>query len=189
MRQSFNEVLATREQAGEYGVGKEFAQAAKNLASSSELSSHCALITRGVIPNIASNTVKTTVYNLKPDATEIMSQLGAIQGSSNQVANESMEAMATKAKEGQQFITLNSEYLASAVSALGTYDNENNQVIDMNSLMTAFTDYVQKAISGEGIGVPVNFYIRDIYKADIAVAYINKYYPNGAASQRAALRG
>eukprot|EP00547_Thalassionema_nitzschioides_P008766 CAMPEP_0194226854 /NCGR_PEP_ID=MMETSP0156-20130528/42558_1 /TAXON_ID=33649 /ORGANISM="Thalassionema nitzschioides, Strain L26-B" /LENGTH=499 /DNA_ID=CAMNT_0038959319 /DNA_START=43 /DNA_END=1542 /DNA_ORIENTATION=- len=189
MRKSFNNILATREQAGDFGVGTEFAKAAKSIASSSELENHATMITRGIIPNIASQTVKTTVMNLKPDPTEIMAQLGAIQGSSNAVANESMEAMATKAKEGQQFIKLNSEYLTGAISALGAYDHENNQVIDMNSVMTAFTDYVQKAMSGEGVGVPINFYLRDIYKADIAIAYISKYYPNGATTQAKAIRG
>mmetsp|Transcript_3980 Transcript_3980/g.5733 ORF Transcript_3980/g.5733 Transcript_3980/m.5733 type:complete len:492 (+) Transcript_3980:72-1547(+) len=189
MRDSFTSILATREQAGEYGVGKEFAEAAKSIASSSELSNHCSLVTRGIIPNIASQTMKTTVANLKPDPQEIMAQLGAIQGASNAVANESMEAMATKAKQGQQFIRLNSEYLTNTVSAIGSYDNENNQVIDMNSLMTAFTDYVQKAISGEGVGTPINFFLRDVNKANIAKAYISKYYPNGATTQALALRG
>lgn len=189
MRESFTNVLATREQAGEFGAGEEFARAAKSIAASSELSNHCSLVTRGIIPNIASQTMKTTVANLKPDPQEIMAQLGAIQGSSNAVANESMEAMATKAKSGQQFIRLNSEYLSNAVSAVGAYDNENNQVIDMNSLMTAFTDYVQKAISGEGVGTPINFFLRDVTKAAVARAYITKYYPNGATTQALAMKG
>lgn len=188
MKEAFTNALATREQSGDFGVGEEFAKAAKNLASSSSLENHCSIITEGCIPSIASNTMKTTVRNMSPDPQEIMGQLGAIQASSNQVTNDTMEAMATKAKQGQQFMKLNSEYVKNTVSALGAYDNDANMTIDMNSLMTSFTDFVAKAIEGD-CGVPVNFFMRDLYQADIADAYIKKYFPNGAANQKAAWRG
>eukprot|EP00547_Thalassionema_nitzschioides_P000276 CAMPEP_0194215254 /NCGR_PEP_ID=MMETSP0156-20130528/16923_1 /TAXON_ID=33649 /ORGANISM="Thalassionema nitzschioides, Strain L26-B" /LENGTH=494 /DNA_ID=CAMNT_0038943723 /DNA_START=27 /DNA_END=1507 /DNA_ORIENTATION=+ len=188
MKDMMTKYLGVSEQSGQYGIAEEFAKEAKNLISSSQLSNHCTLVTEGVIPNIASNTMKTTVANLKPNPQEVMSQLAAIQAASDGVVNETLEQMAAKAKTGAQFMKLNSDYISKTTSALGAYDNENNQVIDMNSLMTAFTDYVQKAQSGES-GIPLTFNIRDIYKKDVAAAYIAKYYPNGAVNQKDALRG
>lgn len=188
MKDMMTKYLGVAEQSGDYGIADQFAKEAKQLISSSQLSNHCTLVTEGIIPNIASNTMKTTVANLKPDPKEIMSQLAAIQASSDGVVNDTMEQMADKAKTGAKFMRLNSEYISNTVSALGAYDNDNNQVIDMNSLLTAFTDYVQKAIAGEA-GIPLNFNVRDIYKKDIAAAYIAKYYPNGAVNQKDALRG
>mmetsp|Transcript_19828 Transcript_19828/g.29428 ORF Transcript_19828/g.29428 Transcript_19828/m.29428 type:complete len:500 (+) Transcript_19828:134-1633(+) len=188
LKDAFTNALATREQAGDYGVGEEFAKSAKNLASTSDLSNHCTIITEGIIANLASNTMKTTVANMAPNPQDVMGQLAAIQAASDQVTNDTMEAMATKAKTGQQFIKLNSEYMKNTVSALGSYDNDANMTIDMNSLMACFTDFISKAAAGD-CGVPINFFLRDIYEADIADAYIRKYFPNGAADQKRAMRG
>eukprot|EP00546_Thalassionema_frauenfeldii_P022203 CAMPEP_0178906104 /NCGR_PEP_ID=MMETSP0786-20121207/6644_1 /TAXON_ID=186022 /ORGANISM="Thalassionema frauenfeldii, Strain CCMP 1798" /LENGTH=263 /DNA_ID=CAMNT_0020577783 /DNA_START=346 /DNA_END=1137 /DNA_ORIENTATION=- len=188
MKDMMTKYLGVAEQSGNFGIAEEFAKNAKQLVSNSQLSNHCTLVTEGIIPNLTSNTMPTQVRNLKPDPQEIMTQLAAIQSASDGVVNETLEQMADKAKTGAQFMRLNSEYISNTVSALGQYDTDNNQVIDMNSLLTAFTDYIQKAIEGES-GVPINFNVRDIYKKDVAAAYIAKYYPNGAADAKKALAG
>ena len=59
---------------------------------------------------------------------------------------------------------------------MGVIENDNNQVIDTNSLMTAFDDYVQQATKGED-GVPINFFIREITKSAIAKAWMKKFNP------------
>ena len=83
---------------------------------------------------------------------------------------------AGKAKAGQQFITLNNSYISEVVSNLSTVDNNNNKVIDVNSLMTAFDDYVQKAQEGNS-GVPINFFVRHIDKPMICKAWLKKFSP------------
>mmetsp|Transcript_8903 Transcript_8903/g.12943 ORF Transcript_8903/g.12943 Transcript_8903/m.12943 type:complete len:498 (+) Transcript_8903:198-1691(+) len=174
---------------GSYGVSKTFADQAKSLLSNSSLSSYCSLVTEGIIASIVSNEISTTVQNLKPNPQEIMEQLSAIQEASNAGVNQSMEAKAQEAKTGSQFIKLNSEHLKNTVSALGEYTTANNKVIDTNSLMTSFTDYVAKAIAGD-CGVPINFFIRKITKRNAACDYVNRFYPNGQArSQKGALQG
>ena len=59
---------------------------------------------------------------------------------------------------------------------IGTKYYNNNKVIDTNSLMTAFDDYVQQATKGED-GVPINFYLREITKSAIAKAWMKKFDP------------
>lgn len=180
--------LALSEQKGSYGVSKEFANSAKRLFSTSQLSVHCTLITKGIIPTIQSQTMKTSVQNLKASPQDVMGQLAAIKGASGSAVDTSMEAMAGKATTGQQFMSLNSEYLKNTVSALGAYDDENNQVLDVGTFFTAFSDFLNKAMAGDA-GTPLHYSIRTLRKRDIARAYIQKYYPNGARNQEDVMKG
>lgn len=160
---------------GEFGVSQSYAETAKDLLSTSDLEAHCSVVAMGIIPSIASNTIETTVERLQPDPEKVMDQLAAIQGSSDSSVN-TMMAGADSAKTGQQFITLNNEYVKNTVSSLGAYDDKNNKVIDTNSLMTALEDYVKKAIAGDA-GVPINFFLKPITADELAEAYLAKYYP------------
>jgi len=183
MKKMMTSHLSVSEQSGDFGITSDFAEMMKALMSQSSYSSHCNIVTEGIIPSITSSTMKTSVASLKPNPKEIMSQLSAIQGANDGVVNDSLEAMAGKSKTGAQFMKLNSNYLKDTVSALGTYDHDQNKVIDMNSLMIAFEDYVSKAIDGKS-GTPLNYFIRELHKRDIATAYIATYYPNGAQKFR-----
>jgi len=160
---------------GKFGVTKDVSDSVKNLFSNSTVTSHCALITMGLIPSIKSNLITTTVSKLQPDAKEVMDQLSAIQGATDSITTTQGSA-ASSAKAGSQFIELNNSYVTNVVSNLGVIENNNNKVIDTNSLMTAFDDYVQQATKGED-GVPINFYLREITKSAIAKAWMKKFDP------------
>jgi hypothetical protein len=169
---------------GGFGVSGSFAESAKDLLSTSDLQAHCSVIAMGIIPSIASNTIETTVATLQPDPQKVMDQLSAIQGSTDSSVN-TMMAGADDAKKGQQFITLNNEYVKNAVSSLGAYDDKNNKVIDTNSLMTAMEDYIKKAIAGDA-GVPINFFLKPITANELAEAYLDKYYPKEFVGEESA---
>lgn len=160
---------------GSFGLDDSFSDNIKNMLSNSDLTSHCSLVTMGIIPTLKSNNVKTSISQLKPDASDVMKQLSAIQGATDTDV-ESVSSEAGKAKAGQQFITLNNSYISEVVSNLSTVDNNNNKVIDVNSLMTAFDDYVQKAQEGNS-GVPINFFVRHIDKPMICKAWLKKFSP------------
>ena len=160
---------------GSFGVDADFSNNIKNMLSTSNLTSHCSLVTMGIIPTLKSNNVKTSISQLKPSATEVMGQLAAIQGATDSDVN-SLSSEAAKAKAGSQFMELNNSYVTSVVSNLSTVDNNNNKLIDVNSLMTAFDDYVQKAEAGKS-GVPINFFVRHLDKAMIAKAWLKKFSP------------
>jgi hypothetical protein len=160
---------------GKFGVDGSFADSIKSLISTSNIQAHASVITMGLIPSIKSNEIKTTVSTLKPTATEVMSQLAAIQGASDTEVN-SMSTDAAKARMGESFMQLNNSYVKGVVSNLGEIDNANNKVIDTNSMMTAFDDYVQKAIAGE-CGVPINFFLKPITSKQLAKAWLYKFSP------------
>lgn len=160
---------------GSFGVDSDFSNNVKNMLSTSNVTSHCSLVTMGIIPSLKSNNVKTSISQLQPSATEVMGQLAAIQGATDSDVN-SVSSEAGKAKAGKQFIELNNSYVTSVVSNLTKADNDNNKMIDVNSLMTAFDDYVQKAEAGKS-GVPINFFVRHIDKPMIAKAWLKKFSP------------
>lgn len=160
---------------GKFGVSKDVSDNVKSMFSNTKVTTHCALITMGLIPSIKSNTVMTSVMTLKPNAQEVMGQLAAIQGATDSNV-KTMGSSAADSQAGSQFVELNNSYLNSVVSNLIEGDKEANQVIDTNSLMTAFDDYVQKASKGEE-GVPINFFLRELTKPAIAKSWMKKFDP------------
>ncbi|MBT3231220.1 MAG: hypothetical protein HN356_00250 [Calditrichaeota bacterium] len=175
---SFEEGCFLASQSGKFGVDGSFASSIKSLLSTSNIQAHASVVTMGLIPSIKSNEIKTTVSTLKPDAKEVMGQLAAIQGASDTEVN-TMASDADKARAGESFMQLNNSYVKDVVSSLGQIDNANNKVIDTNSMMTAFDDYVQKAIAGE-CGIPINFFLKPITSKQLAKAWLYKFSPLSA---------
>mmetsp|Transcript_30061 Transcript_30061/g.45803 ORF Transcript_30061/g.45803 Transcript_30061/m.45803 type:complete len:499 (-) Transcript_30061:154-1650(-) len=172
---------------GSYGTSSNFGEQAKSLMSTSELESHVSIVCEGLIPSIVADDVTTTVNSLKPAPGEVMSQLGAITSATDGAVNDSMEAHAGSGKAGAQFMKMDSEYLKNTVSNMGEITNKSNRVLNISSMFKAFTDFVTKAAAGEA-GIPINFFIKRLTKADIAKEYMIKYYPNGG-SGLGALKG
>jgi len=171
----YNLFLAKK--SGKFGLDASYSDNLKSLFSASTLQSHCSVITMGSIPTIASNVIETTVARMAPNPKQVMEQLAAIQGG-NDTAVNNMGKEARKAQDGESFMELNNSYVTNVVSEIGSYDNKNNKVIDMNSLMTALDNFILKAEEGQG-GVPINFYLKSITKKMLAKAYLAKYYPDG----------
>jgi len=176
----YNLFLAKK--SGKFGLEASYSDNLKSLFSASVLQSHCSVITMGCIPTIASNVVETTVARMAPNPKQVMAQLAAIQGG-NDTAVNNMGKEARKAQVGESFMELNNSYVTNVVSEIGSYDNKNNKVIDMNSLMTALDNFVLKAEEGQG-GVPINFFLKPITKKMLAKVYLQKYYPDGYQEEK-----
>ena len=75
-------------------------------------------------------------------------------------------------------ISLHNATIHSTLTGLSEIDDGQNGMIDINSLMTAMDDYVQKCSSGDdNIGVPINYYLKSLDKATTLKAWLEKYYP------------
>ena len=160
---------------GSFGLDAQSSSSVKELLSTSNIQSHCSVVTMGLIPSIKSSQVTTVVKALQGTPKEHMEQLAAMQSASDDSV-ASLASMGAKAKQGQSIEKMNSDYIKTSVDAVGELDKSTNQVIDLNSLMVALDDYVAKA--GEGkIGVPINYYLSYVTKRDIARDWMNKYYP------------
>jgi hypothetical protein len=164
---------------GGFGVSASFSDSAKNLLSTQNVTSHCSLITMGIIPSIKSNQVKMAVQSFADfDPAKTMEQLATLQGATAG-DNNTISSAADAARTGQQMMTIKNATITSTLSGLATIDDGQNSIIDTNSMMTALEDYVQRCVTGgNNIGVPINYYLKPISQSMIARAWLAKYYPN-----------
>lgn len=162
---------------GGFGLSDQFSQDIKNLLSTQEISTHCTLTTHGSIPSIKSNQVKMAVKEFSSfDGKSAMNDLAGLQ---NAVAadKDSIDNSAEKARLGQEMVTLKNAQIKGVLSGLNEIDDGNNQIIDINSMMTALDDYIQKAMDGE-LGMPINYYLKPITKSQLAQMWVDKYFPD-----------
>lgn len=161
---------------GGFGVSATFANSVKNLLSSQNISSHVTLICMGTIPSMVASDVKMGVEQFaKFDPEASMNAIATIQNAT--VADQgSVSQAAEAARTGQQMVSIKATEIKSALSALSEIADGSNKVLDVNSMMTALDDYIQKASKGES-GVPINYYLKDITKDMIAEMWVAKYYP------------
>lgn len=164
------------EQSLSTGVEMDTASSVKNLLSTSDIMSHCSVITMGLIPSIKSNEVTSVVEGLQGDPASYMEQL-AVMKESTTGGRDSLAARAEQARKGNAIGQMKADFVRNAVTTVGKLDENKNKVIDMNSLMTALDDFVERANKGEG-GVPINFYIKYVTERTIARQWLQKYYPN-----------
>jgi len=69
--------------------------------------------------------------------------------------------------------------IKSVMSGLAEIDDGANSILDINSLMNAMEDYIQRCVSGgDNVGVPINFFLKPITKSMIIRAWLAKYFPN-----------
>ncbi|WEK34340.1 MAG: hypothetical protein P0Y53_17785 [Candidatus Pseudobacter hemicellulosilyticus] len=177
MQAQFNVGSWFASESGGFGVDSSFSNDAKNLLSSQKISSHCTLITLGSIPSIKSSEVAMAVKGFTDD--DGAKSMAALQKIQNATADDinTIDSSATAARTGAQMISIQTAKVNAALSGLSDIDNQNNKMIDTNSMMIALDDYVDKCLAGN-IGVPINFYVKPITKSQIAQMWLNKYYPN-----------
>ncbi|BBM84492.1 hypothetical protein [Candidatus Uabimicrobium amorphum] len=161
---------------GGFGVSSSFSNSAKSLLSQQSISSHVSLVTVGVIPCIKANNVDVVVKqfaNFSPDA-----MMGELQTMQNATAGEqqTVTSEASDNKTRGQIAAMKATTIKSCVSAVQDGDKESNKMLDVNSLMTAFEDYVQKAIAGQA-GVPITYFLKPITAAQLAQMWVAKYLP------------
>lgn len=164
---------------GGFGVSSTFSNSAKNLLSTQNVTSHCSVITMGIIPSIKSNQVAMAVQSFSDfDPAKTMEQLATLQGATAS-ENTTVGEAASAARTGEQMITLKNATITATLSGVSDIDDGQNQIIDTNSVMTALDDYIQKCIEGgENLGVPINYYLKPITQSMIARNWMAKYYPN-----------
>lgn len=161
---------------GGFGVESSFSNDAKNLLSTQNVTAHCTLVTMGSIPSITSNQVTMGVKAFTDD--DGAKSMAALMKLQNATASEqdSVDAAATAARTGGQFVAMKNSSMTAALSALQDIDTVQNRIIDTNSMMVALDDYVKKALDGN-LGVPINYYTKPIYRSQLAEMWVAKYFP------------
>ncbi|ANH67699.1 hypothetical protein [Mitsuaria sp. 7] len=161
---------------GGFGVESSISNDAKNLLSAQNISSHCTLYAMGSIPSIKSNQVQMSVKGfVDSDGASSMAALAKLQNATAS-DQDSVDNAANTARTGGQLAAMKNATVTAALSALADIDKSQNNIIDTNSMMVAFEDYVNKALSG-GIGVPIMYYTKPITRVQLAQMWVAKYFP------------
>ena len=113
---------------------------------------------------------------LKDDPKERMQALAAMQGATN-TGIQTMASAASKARDEATVEKMSTDYVAAAIQGAAQIDKEDNQIINLNSLMNALDDYIKRANNAEG-GVPINFYIKYVSSRTIAISWLEQFYPS-----------
>ena len=145
------------------------------MLSTQQITSHANAIVMGSIPNISSNEVRIGVKEFADfDPAKMMEKLATLQNATAR-DHDSVESSANAARTGGEMMAIRATEIKSVMSGLTEVDEGRNKIININSLMTAFDDYVAKAIEGK-IGTPVTFYLKHITGAQIAQEWMKKYF-------------
>lgn len=175
------------ENSGGFGIDSAFADDIKNLLNTQKITAHITVVVMGAIPSIKSNQLQMGVKGLTDfDFGKLTSGLSSISNVTSS-GKKTVEQSADAAKTGSQVFAMQGAIIQSIMSGLGTIDQGANKTMDINSMMTAFEDYLQEVKKGES-GVPVNFYLKTITQQQLAQLWMDKYYPdqtNGAADPAA----
>jgi hypothetical protein len=161
---------------GGFGVDTSFSNDAKNLLSSQSIQSHCTLTTMGSIPSIKSNEVAMAVKQFAEfDGASSMKNLAALQ-TATASDKDTVDSAAEKARTGQQMMAMQNSKVTGVLAGLAPIDEKANKILDINSMMNAMEDYINKALAGN-LGVPINYYLKPITKSQLAQMWVAKYYP------------
>lgn len=165
------------ESSGGFGVDPSFSDDIKNLLSAQKITSHITVVVMGAIPSIKSNTLAMGVKTFADfDAAKMTAGLATL---SNATAAEknTVEQAASSAKTSARMMAMQGSTIQSVMLGLGKIDQTSNKVMDINSLMTAFEDYLEEVKQGDS-GVPVNFYVKHISRQRLIRMWLARYYPD-----------
>jgi hypothetical protein len=130
----------------------------------------------GIDPSIKSNEVAMAVKQFAEfDGASSMKNLAALQ-TATASDKDTVDSAAEKARTGQQMMAMQNSKVTGVLAGLAPIDEKANKILDINSMMNAMEDYINKALAGN-LGVPINYYLKPITKSQLAQMWVAKYYP------------
>ncbi|MGQ2924044.1 MAG: hypothetical protein ACT6SF_18690 [Hydrogenophaga sp.] len=161
------------------GLGEDDTVASdiKNLLSRQNISSHVTVLTSGVILGMTGVDVQTAVRAFAVSEGEggTLAALAALTNE-NSAGTQSVQAMSEAARTGKELVDLKEATVTAVLSKLGELQGQQVRMLNIDSLLTAFDNYVERARAG-GIGVPINYYLKPITRNQLAQMWMSKYYP------------
>jgi hypothetical protein len=154
----------------------------KRMLSTQSVSAHVSVIVMGAVPSIASSQLKQGIKQLlQPDA-EKMNGLLTTLSQSTTSGSETIDSGADNAKTGKRLLQLQNTTMQSVMRSLGDIDHGTNKVLDINSLMTAFENYLQAITARDGsAGVPIHFYVKHLSRRQLIQTWMEKYHTQNGA--------
>lgn len=155
---------------GGFGVDESMLDNVRKLLSTQNVSTHVNLIVLGGVPSLASSQLRMGVATLLDDPKRV----GAA-GHPDE-SRQTASSMADNSIKGGQRVALQSGLMQSVIQGLGNIDHGSNKVVDLNTLMNAFDNYITQISDSKSVGIPISFFFKKISKAHIARLWLDKYF-------------
>ncbi|MEO0788928.1 MAG: hypothetical protein AAFY36_09710 [Bacteroidota bacterium] len=158
---------------GGIGADQSMMEDIKQLLSTSSVNAHVTLTTVGVIPSVTSNQLQLGLKGIteSSDFSNFLQDADQLDDSERSTIKQGSDA----AKAAKRAVSMHSATVGQLLNGLGEIDRRSDKVLNINSLMTAFEDYLQEIKKG-GVGMPIHFYYRSLTKSDIAELAMRKYF-------------
>lgn len=169
-------------EAGGIGIDSTISDEVKKALSTNNVSSHVSMVVMGAVPTIVANNVALGLNQFTNNAAlKTQNLLGVLDQEDDEGPSSSTKNGADSAKTAKRMMSIEQNNTESIITSLGKIDHGNNKVLDINSMMIAFDNYVKDIRSGNTnnsvVGVPINFYLKKLSQNDIAKLWVDKYYP------------
>jgi hypothetical protein len=148
---------------GNFGVDRGALDEVRKLLSMECVSAHISVICTGALPTIAASAVKATL--------DKVAQASPKTEGGDSVT--SIDAEAQQARKLNQAANLQAAHAGGLLRALNEIDRAANRVLDVNSLLSAFENYLT-SVRQSGTGVPIGFHIRHLSKREIATLWLER---------------
>jgi hypothetical protein len=166
---------------GGFGLDETVLENVRKLLSNQSVSTHANLIVLGAVPSLASAHLRSGVATLLGERRAA----GGVQGPSYD-AHQTASTMADSSLKGGQQMAMQSGLMQSVIQGLGTIDHGSNKVVDLNTLMNAFDNYITAVSDAKSVGIPISFFFKKISRARIARLWLDKYFALAKAKGDAA---
>lgn len=163
-------------ESGGIGTNDTIADGIRQLLSTQNISSHISINVFGAIPSIRSNQVELGVKTFSDlDPVKTSKKVSTVENDTS-ADKKSISQAAKTATAASKMAAMESATIQSVMSGLAKIDQSSNKMLDINSLMTAFEDYLEE-IKKDDAGIPIDFYTKNITKREIARIWLKKYFP------------
>jgi hypothetical protein len=157
---------------GGFGVDESVLDNVRKLLSTQNVSTHVNLIVLGTVPSLASSQLRMGVATLLDDPQRAGANVSGQPHESRQTAS----SMADNSLKGAQKAAMQSGLMQSVIQGLGSIDHGSNTVVDLNTLMSSFDNYITQVSDARSVGIPISFFFKKISKAHIARLWLDKYF-------------
>lgn len=165
---------------GGLGVDPTFMNEVKSFLGSQSVSTHISVVSMGMIPTLKSNTLQQGIGKLTEISPDTLNHALRKEGEGSTIGSES-ENSARRSRH----LEAQDRRAERVIEAMASVDREQNNVMDLNSLMVALDNYIQGANSQKELhGVPISFYTRSLTRSEIIRLWMKKHYPVSAEDKK-----
>lgn len=153
---------------GSFGINEDVLKDMQAIINDNSINSHVSVITVGAIPSLKADS-KFSEYKVDD---QFERKLMALEND----GKTTMGMEAEIAKQRALIINIEKARTAQIMDRMHTFDEKSNSTLNINSLMTAFNNYIE-TIGKENIivGAPISFSIQELTKNDIVKLLVKQF--------------